>query len=143
MTTTRVEYLKKLKVEIFSRFKLSDSSIKASPLRAYELDLIYQQFKDYSREDIREAIKTPLKNKFEYKAIEKKLLDTEIKNYFCRHKSISAKTYKFLSDELDISVKNLEIKFRELRKEGFFDNLDITEEDFKQARLELKVNQKL
>ena len=30
--TTRVEYLKKLKVEIFSRFKLSDSSIKASPL---------------------------------------------------------------------------------------------------------------
>lgn len=140
---TRLEYLKNLKVEIFSRFKLSDSSIKSSPLKNYEWDLIYQQFKNYSREDIREAIKTPLKNKFEYKAIEKKLLDTEIKNYFCRHKSISAKTYEFLSDELDISIRNLEIKFRELRKEGFFNNLGITEEDFKQARLELKANQKL
>lgn len=140
---TRLEYLKNLKVEIFSRFKLSDSSIKSSPLKNYEWDLIYQQFKNYSREDIREAIKTPLKNKFEYKAIAKKLLDTEIKNYFCRHKSISAKTYEFLSDELDISIRNLEIKFRELRKEGFFNNLGITEEDFKQARLELKANQKL
>lgn len=140
---TRLEYLKNLKVEIFSRFKLSDSSIKSSPLKNYEWDLIYQQFKNYSREDIREAIKTPLKNKFEYKAIAKKLLDTEIKNYFCRHKSISAKTYEFLSDELDISIRNLEIKFRELRKEGFFNNLGITEEDFKQARLELKTNQKL
>lgn len=140
---TRLEYLKNLKVEIFSRFKLSDSSIKSSPLKNYEWDLIYQQFKNYSREDIREAIKTPLKNKFEYKAIAKKLLDTEIKNYFCRHKSISAKTYEFLSDELDISIRNLEIKFRELRKEGFFNNLGITEEEFKQARLELKANQKL
>lgn len=140
---TRLEYLKNLKVEIFSRFKLSDSSIKSSPLKNYEWDLIYQQFKNYSREDVREAIKTPLKNKFEYKAIAKKLLDTEIKNYFCRHKSISAKTYEFLSDELDISIRNLEIKFRELRKEGFFNNLGITEEDFKQARLELKANQKL
>ena len=140
---TRLEYLKNLKVEIFNRFKLSDSSIKSSPLKNYEWDLIYQQFKNYSREDIREAIKTPLKNKFEYKAIAKKLLDTEIKNYFCRHKSISAKTYEFLSDELDISIRNLEIKFRELRKEGFFNNLGITEEDFKQARLELKANQKL
>lgn len=140
---TRLEYLKNLKVEIFSRFKLSDSSIKSSPLKNYEWDLIYQQFKNYSREDIREAIKTPLKNKFEYKAIAKKLLDTEIKNYFCRHKSISAKTYEFLSDELDISIRNLEIKFRELRKEGFFNNLGITEEEFKQARLELKTNQKL
>lgn len=140
---TRLEYLKNLKVEIFSRFKLSDSSIKSSPLKNYEWDLIYQQFKNYSREDIREAIKTPLKNKFEYKAIAKKLLDTEIKNYFCRHKSISAKTYEFLSDELDISIRNLEIKFRELRKEGFFNNLGITEEDFKQARLEPKANQKL
>lgn len=140
---TRLEYLKNLKVEIFNRFKLSDSSIKSSPLKNYEWDLIYQQFKNYSREDIREAIKTPLKNKFEYKAIAKKLLDTEIKNYFCRHKSISAKTYEFLSDELDISIRNLEIKFRELRKEGFFNNLGITDEDFKAARLELKVNQKL
>ena len=140
---TRLEYLKNLKVEIFSRFKLSDSSIKSSPLKNYEWDLIYQQFKNYSREDIREDIKTPLKNKFEYKAIAKKLLDTEIKNYFCRHKTISAKTYEFLSDELDISIRNLEIKFRELRKEGFFNNLGITEEDFKQARLELKANQKL
>lgn len=103
---TRLEYLKNLKVEIFSRFKLSDSSIKSSPLKNYEWDLIYQQFKNYSREDIREAIKTPLKNKFEYKAIAKKLLDTEIKNYFCRHKSISTKTYEFLSDELDISIRN-------------------------------------
>ena len=141
--TTRVEYLKKLKVEIFSRFKLSDSSIKASPLRAYELDLIYQQFKDYSREDIREAIKTPLKNKFEYKAIEKKLLDTEIKNYFCRHKSISAKTYKFYLMNQTSVLRTQKLNSEKLRKEGFFDNLGITEEDFKQARLELKVNQKL
>ena len=44
--------LKKLKVEIFQRFKLSETSIKQQPLQNYELDMIYEQFKQDARKDI-------------------------------------------------------------------------------------------
>ena len=105
--------LKKLKVEIYQRFKLSETSIKQQPLQNYELDMIYEQFKQYARKDINEALNTDLKNN---------------------------KEYIFLANKLDITPRKLEIELRKLRKIKFFDKLGITEEDFKAARKELRKN---
>lgn len=132
--------LKKLKVEIFQRFKLSETSIKQQPLQNYELDMIYEQFKQYARKDINEALNTDLKNNKEYIFLANKIMDDEIRNHFCRSKTLTANSYIFLANKLDITPRKLEIELRKLRKIKFFDKLGITEDDFKAARKELRKN---
>ena len=140
----REKFLKELKVEIFQRFKLSESSVEKNPLRTYEINMILEQFKkDYAKKDIIEAINTKLKNNKEFKFLSDKIMDKEIRNHFCRTRKLTSKSYTYLASKLDISTRKLEIEFRKLRKENFFTNLGIKEEDFKSARKELRKNKLL
>lgn len=113
--------LKKLKVEIFSRFKLNDTVIKNTPLQNYELELIYRQFKQYKKEDILKAIKIKFSNPKEFASINKYLQLKEIKNYFLKHKEFNNKTYIYLTNLLDISQRQIEERIRQLKKENFFE----------------------
>ena len=113
--------LKKIKVEIFSRFKLNDTIIKNTPLQNYELELIYKQFKQYKKEDILKAIEIKFSNPKEFASINKYLQLKEIKNYFLKHKELNNKTYIYLTNLLDISQRQIEERIRQLKKENFFE----------------------